>query len=97
MSISVDSKRDYKNWRKMIPVNNVGGIQLLANKFLESNFMKAFGIGLIPRTLILDEEGKIITPKVSRPSATNTKPYIDSLLTRTKTINRTKSITTVLK
>lgn len=97
VSISVDSKRDYKNWRKMIPEKNVGGIQLLANKSLESNFMKAFGIGLIPRTLILDEEGKIITPKAPRPSATNTKRYIDSLLTRTKTINRTKSITTVLK
>lgn len=97
VSISVDSKRDYKNWRKMIPEKNVGGIQLLANKSLESNFMKAFGIGLIPRTLILDEEGKIITPKAPRPSATNTKRYIYSLLTRTKTINRTKSITTVLK
>ena len=95
VSISVDSKRDYENWRKMIPEKNVGGIQLLADKSLESEFMKAFSISLIPRTLLLDEGGKIITPKAPRPSADNTKSYIDSLLNRTiiKTKTMTKSMT----
>ena len=99
VSISVDSKRDYEKWRKMIPEKNVGGMQLLADKSLESDFMKAFSIGLIPRTLLLDEEGRIITIKAPRPSAANTKHYIDSLLTRTimktktKTMSMTKSMT----
>ena len=99
VSISVDSKRDYEKWRKMIPEKNVGGIQLLADKSLESEFMKAFSIGLIPRTLLLDEGGKIITPKAPRPSADNTKSYIDSLLNRTiiKTKTMTKTMTKPMK
>jgi len=84
VSISVDSKLDYEKWRKMIPEKNVGGMQLLADKSFESDFMKAFSIGLIPRTLMIDEEGRVITTKAPRPSADNTKRYIDSLLTRTK-------------
>ena len=99
VSISVDSKRDYEKWRKMIPEKNVGGIQLLADKSLESEFMKAFSISLIPRTLLLDEGGKIITPKAPRPSADNTKSYIDSLLNRTiiKTKTMTKTMTKPMK
>ena len=99
VSISVDYKRDYEKWRKMIPEKNVGGIQLLADKSLESEFMKAFSIGLIPRTLLLDEGGKIITPKAPRPSADNTKSYIDSLLNRTiiKTKTMTKTMTKPMK
>jgi thiol-disulfide isomerase/thioredoxin len=99
VSISVDSKRDYENWRKMIPEKNVGGMQLLADKSLESDFMKAFSISLIPRTLLLDEGGKIITPKAPRPSADNTKSYIDSLLNRTiiKTKTMTKTMTKPMK
>jgi len=86
VSISIDSKNDYEKWKKMVPEKNVGGIQLLADKGLKSDFMKAFSVGLIPRSIMLDEEGKIITNKAPRPSAENTKQYLDSLLTRRKNI-----------
>lgn len=82
VSISIDSKNDYEKWKKMVPEKNVGGIQLLADKGLKSDFMKAFSVGLIPRSILLDEEGKIITNKAPRPSAENTKQYLDSLLNR---------------
>ncbi|MCF8275008.1 MAG: TlpA family protein disulfide reductase [Flavobacteriaceae bacterium] len=85
VSISIDSKNDYDKWRKMVPEKNVGGIQLLADKGLKSDFMLSFSVGLIPRSILLDEEGKIITDKAPRPSAENTKDYLDSLLTRNKT------------
>jgi len=84
VSISVDSKGDYEKWREMIPEKNVGGIQLLADKGLKSDFMQAFSIGLIPRTLLLDEDGRIITIKAPRPSADNTKQYINNLLNKIK-------------
>ncbi len=82
VSISIDSKNDYEKWRKMVPEKNVGGTQLFADKGLKSDFMKAFSVGLIPRSILLDENGKIITHKAPRPSAENTKQYLDSLLTR---------------
>ena len=80
VSISIDSKNAYEKWRKMVPEKNVGGTQLLADKGLKSDFMKAFSVGLIPRSILLDEEGKIITHRAPRPSAENTKHYLDSLL-----------------
>jgi thiol-disulfide isomerase/thioredoxin len=80
ISISIDSENDYEKWRKMVPEKNVGGIQLLADKGLKSDFMQAFSIGLIPRSILLDKKGKIITHKAPRPSATNTKSYLDNLL-----------------
>ena len=94
-SISIDSKNDYEKWKKMVPEKNVGGTQLLADKGLNSDFMKAFSVGLIPRSILLNEEGEIITPGAPRPSAASTKGYIDSLLTRTiiKTKSKTKSMT----
>ncbi len=84
VSISIDSKNDYEKWRKMVPEKNVGGIQLLADKSLKSDFMKAFSVGLIPRSILLDEDGKIITHKAPRPSAENTRQYINNLLNKIK-------------
>jgi thiol-disulfide isomerase/thioredoxin len=91
ISISVDSKNDYEKWRKMVPEKNVGGMQLFADKGLKSDFMKAFSVGLIPRSILLDKQGKIITHKAPRPSATNTKSYLDSLLSGSKKVKKSFS------
>lgn len=82
VNISIDSKNDYEKWRKMVPETNVGGIQLMSDNGLKSDFMKAFSVGLIPRSILLDEEGKIILGKAPRPSAKNTEQYLDSILKR---------------
>jgi len=82
VSISIDSKNDYEKWKAMVPEKNVGGVQLLADKGLKSDFMKAFSVGLIPRSILIDENGKIITPKAPRPSSSDTKPYLDKLLNK---------------
>ena len=80
------SKNDYEKWRKMVPEKKVGGIQLMADKGLKSEFMKAFSVGLIPRSILLDEEGKIILEKAPRPSDKSTKQYLDNILKRKKNI-----------
>lgn len=80
VSISIDIKNDYTKWRDMVVKNKVGGVQLIADKSLQSDFMKAFSVGLIPRTILLDENGNIINPHAPRPSATETRAYLDSLL-----------------
>ena len=91
ISISIDSKNDYEKWRKMVPEKNVGGTQLFADKGLKSDFMQAFSVGLIPRSILLDKQGKIITHKAPRPSATKTKSYLDSLLSSSKKTKKTFS------
>ncbi len=82
VSISIDSEKDYNKWRAMVPKKDVGGIQLYADKGLDSDFMKAFGVGLIPRSILLDENGKIINSHAPRPSDIDTKKYLDSLLNK---------------
>lgn len=80
VSISIDHKKDYDKWRKMVPEKNVGGIQLYDAEGLSSSFMKAFNVGLIPRFLMLDSEGKIITAHAPRPSSGEVRGFIDKHL-----------------
>ena len=80
VSISIDSEKDYEKWRKMVPEKDVGGIQLYDSEGLNSSFMKSFSVGLIPRFMMIDREGKIITAHAPRPSSENIKAFIDSHL-----------------
>ena len=84
VSISIDSEKDYQKWRKMVPEKNVGGIQLYDPEGLNSSFMKSFSVSLIPRFMMIDREGKIITAHAPRPSSENIKAFIDSHLNDNK-------------
>jgi cytochrome oxidase Cu insertion factor (SCO1/SenC/PrrC family) len=91
VSISIDSKNDYEKWRKMVPEKNVGGIQLYDTEGLNSDFMKAFSVSLIPRFMMIDSEGKIITAKAPRPSSEDVRNFIDSHLDKPKIMKFTSS------
>ena len=91
VSISVDYQSDYEKWRKMVPEKNVGGIQLYDSEGLNSSFMKAFSVGLIPRFMMLDDEGKIITANAPRPSSKEVREYIDAQLNKPKKMTFTSN------
>ena len=91
VSISIDHQSDYKKWRKMVPEKNVGGIHLYDNEGLNSSFMKAFSVGLIPRFMMIDREGKIITAHAPRPSDKGVKDFIDKQLSGPKVMKFTSS------
>jgi thiol-disulfide isomerase/thioredoxin len=80
VSISIDAKNEYDKWRTMVPAKNVGGIQLLADKSLESEFMKFYSVGMIPRSIMIDAEGNIISQHAPRPSSPETRTFINDLL-----------------
>ena len=84
VSISIDSEKDYEKWRKMVPEKDVGGIQLYDSEGLNSSFMKSFSVSLIPRFMMIDRDGKIITANAPRPSSENIKAFIDSHLNDNK-------------
>ena len=48
LSISVDRQKDKEKWKKMILKEGLGGIQLLADKEIESQFIKDYFIEGIP-------------------------------------------------
>lgn len=69
VSISVDVEKDHEAWKKMIVDKELGGIQLYADKSWDSNFITDFSIKGIPRFILIDPEGKIVTPNAPRPSS----------------------------
>ena len=91
VSISIDSKNQYDKWRKMVAEKNIGGLQLYDAEGLSSSFMRAFSVGLIPRFMMLDAEGKIITARAPRPSSKEVRKFIDGHLEKPKVMKFTSS------
>jgi len=68
LSLSIDDPKDHDKWKKMIVDKELGGIQVLADKAWESQFIKDYYIRGIPQFILLDPEGKIVTRNAPRPS-----------------------------
>jgi len=76
VSISVDEGKGYKGdkaaayeaWKKMIADKDLGGIQLMADNGFTSGFIKKYQISGIPRFILVDPEGNIVSADAPRPS-----------------------------
>jgi thiol-disulfide isomerase/thioredoxin len=66
VSISVDEEKDKLKWEKFIEKEQLGGIQLFAKGW--SDFARFYDINAIPRFLVFDQQGKIVTVNSPRPS-----------------------------
>ena len=84
--ISVDEKKDIAKWKKMVPIYNVGGTHLIADNALKSEFMKAYSVSLIPRSILLDVDGNVINNNAPKPSDNNLKNILNQLLNNVKSI-----------
>ncbi|PRZ28153.1 TlpA family protein disulfide reductase [Flavobacterium granuli] len=79
VSISVDRLKDEQKWRDMIKAQGLSGIQLLADKEIDSKFIASYYIQGIPRFILLDKEGKIINADTPRPSEPELTELLKSL------------------
>jgi len=68
VSISVDASEHKKEWLNFVAKNSLQGIQLMADKDFESDFIKKFGISAIPRFILIDPDGLIVDNNAKRPS-----------------------------
>lgn len=68
VSISVDKASAHDKWKKMIVDKKLGGIQLIADKDFDSQFIKDYSIMAIPRFILLDPAGNIISSNAARPA-----------------------------
>jgi thiol-disulfide isomerase/thioredoxin len=80
VSISIDERKEYDKWKSMIKDKELGGIQLLADKAWNSDFILDYKIIGIPRFILIDPKGNIITPKAPRPSEDKLKELFNSLI-----------------
>ncbi len=68
VSISIDVEKYHDKWKTMVKDMELTGIQLIAPKSVDSDFLKAYKINAIPRFVLLDPEGKIVDASAPRPS-----------------------------
>lgn len=80
VSISVDAPKDYEKWKTLVANKNLGGVQLLADRGFESDFIKAYGITMIPRFILIDPNGIILESNAMRPSNPELQKQLDALL-----------------
>ncbi|GAA4234649.1 hypothetical protein GCM10022291_14570 [Postechiella marina] len=80
ISISVDTKKAYSAWKNMVTNDNMKGIQLLADKAFKSKFVKDYKVNGIPKFILIDPAGNIVSSNAPRPSSDNIKPFLNKLL-----------------
>jgi len=64
--ISISTDREYDKWEQYITENSFEGVQLYSGA--NSDFVKYYDIGALPRFIFLDKEGRVISPEEMRPS-----------------------------
>ncbi|MEL6863745.1 MAG: TlpA disulfide reductase family protein [Bacteroidota bacterium] len=69
VSISIDEQKAYDKWRKMVEDKELGGSQLIADNAWQSDFVQNYKINGIPRFILVDPEGKIVSADAPRPSS----------------------------
>ncbi|MFY0630224.1 MAG: TlpA family protein disulfide reductase [Flavobacteriaceae bacterium] len=79
ISISIDKKKDHDAWKKMIVDKELGGVQLFADNDWESKFIEDYMIKGIPRFILVDPSGKIVTANAPRPSSKKLVELFDDL------------------
>jgi thiol-disulfide isomerase/thioredoxin len=80
VSISIDTPEDYATWKQMITVRNLGGVQLMSDKNWQSQFIVDYAILGIPRFILVDPEGKIVTADAPRPSDPKLRVMLNKLI-----------------
>ena len=68
VSTSIDVAKDHDTWIKMVNDMSLGGTQLFADNDWNSKFIKEYGIEGIPRFILVDPEGNIVSADAPRPS-----------------------------
>lgn len=68
VSVSIDRPKDHAKWVSMVDDKELGGVQLFADNNWESKFVKEYYIKGIPRFILVDPDGNVVTPDAPRPS-----------------------------
>jgi len=74
VSISVDEEKDKDKWTNFVEKEQLAGIQLYAKGW--SDFAKYYDIKAIPRFLVFDQNGKLVTVDSPRPSMPELKDLL---------------------
>ena len=79
VSTSIDVATAHDKWVDMVKNEELGGIQLIADKDWKSQFVQDYGIQGIPRFILVDPEGNIVSADAPRPSSPKLVKLLESL------------------
>ncbi|PQJ74746.1 TlpA family protein disulfide reductase [Polaribacter gangjinensis] len=65
-----------KKWRDFVKEKNLGDVQLWSGR--DFSFQQAYEINAIPRFILIDPDGKIVSADAPRPSDPNLRTLLDS-------------------
>ncbi|EGD33505.1 MULTISPECIES: TlpA family protein disulfide reductase [unclassified Capnocytophaga] len=78
VSISIDENKEA--WKKMVTEKQLKGVQLIADKALESEFIQEYNILQFPTFIIINKDGKIVSANAERPSSPTIEATLKGLL-----------------
>ncbi len=80
VSISIDIPKDYEKWKTMVTEKELSGIQLISDNNWKSTFVQEYDILGIPRFILIDPQGNIVSSDAPRPSDSELRKTFDELL-----------------
>lgn len=78
MSVSVDEAKDQQKWKDFVAKEELKGVQLFAGGW--SEITKYYNIKGIPRFMVFDKKGNIVTIDAPRPSSPELKLLLEAEL-----------------
>lgn len=79
VSASIDQSKAHDTWVNMVKEKELGGIQLMADNAWKSKFVQDYEINGIPRFILVDPEGNIVSADAPRPSDPKLKELFATL------------------
>jgi len=80
VSVSIDRPKDHPKWISMVSEKELGGVQLFADNDWQSQFVKDYFIKGIPRFILIDPSGNIVSPNAPRPSDPELRSLLEELI-----------------
>ncbi len=68
VSTSVDALDDHDKWKEFVSDQELSGVQLMADQSWDSEFIESYKISGIPRFILIDPNGNIVSADAPRPS-----------------------------
>jgi len=80
MSYSIDEMKDHDKWVKFVADQKLGGVQLIGDNAWKSSICVDYKITGIPRFMVFNKLGQIVSIDAPRPSTPALKEMIEKLL-----------------
>jgi len=80
MSYSIDDMKDHDKWIKFVADEKLGGVQIMGDAAWKSGICLDYKINAIPRFMVFNKLGQIVSIDAPRPSTPALKELVEKLL-----------------